>query len=105
MRDFWIYLAILAGSTYLVRAIPFAAVSGKIKSRFIRSFLHYIPFSVLAAMTLPASIYATGNIASAVVGLAVGGIFAYRGKSLTLVAVMSCAAALTVEVLRLLFAN
>ena len=103
MTDFWIYLLILAGSTYLVRAIPFAAMRKKIENRFIKSFLYYIPYAVLSAMTLPAAFYATGNVISGAVGLAVGGFFAYRGKGLTLVAVVSCAAAFLAEcVLRLI---
>lgn len=97
MKDFWIYLLILAGSTYLVRAIPFAALRKKINNRFIKSFLYYIPYAVLAAMTLPAAFFATGNIISGAAGLIVGGIFAYKGKSLTLVAALTCAAALIAE--------
>ena len=103
MKDFWIYLLILAGSTYLVRAIPFAAMRKKINNRFIKSFLYYIPYAVLSAMTLPTAFYATGNVISGAVGLAVGGFFAYKGKGLTLVAVLSCAAAFAAEcVLRLI---
>ena len=97
MKDFWIYLAILSGSTYLIRAIPFALLKRKITNRYARSFLYYIPFSVLAAMTLPAAVYATGNVISGAIGLLVGGIFAYRGKSLTVVAVVACLTALAVE--------
>lgn len=97
MKDFWIYLVILAGSTYLIRAIPFAAIRKKINNRFIKSFLYYIPYAVLSAMTLPAAFYATGNVISGAVGLVVGGIFAYMGKSLTLVAVLSCVAAFLTE--------
>ena len=103
MKDFWIYLLSLAGSTYLVRAIPFAAMRKKIENRFITAFLYYIPYAVLSAMTLPAAFYATGNVISGAVGLAVGGFFAYRGKGLTLVAVVSCAAAFLAEcVIRLI---
>lgn len=102
MKDFWIYLLILAGSTYLIRAIPFAAIRKKITNRFVRSFLYYIPYAVLAAMTLPAAFYATGNVISGAAGLLVGGIFAYMGKSLTLVAVLSCAAAFLTECILLL---
>ena len=98
MREFWIYLLLLAGSTYLIRAIPFAALQKKITNRHIKSFLYYIPYAVLAAMTFPAALYATGHIASAAAGLALGGIFAYRGKSLTFVAVVSCLTALAVEI-------
>ena len=102
MKDFWIYLIILAGSTYLIRAIPFAALKKKITNKYVRSFLHYIPYSVLAAMTLPAALYATGNVISGAMGLVVGGIFAYNKKSLTTVAVISCLTALIVEGILLL---
>jgi hypothetical protein len=53
-------------------------------------------------MTLPAALYATGNIISGIAGLLVGGFFAYKGKGLTLVAVISCVTALVVELLLLL---
>lgn len=98
MKDFWIYLVILAGSTYLLRALPFALIKEKVKNRYLQSFLHYIPYTVLAAMTLPGALYATGNVASALAGLAVGGIFAWRGKGLTTVAVITCVTALAVDV-------
>ena len=97
MKDFWIYLVILAGSTYLLRALPFALIREKVKNRYLQSFLHYIPYTVLAAMPLPGALYATGNVASALAGLAVGGIFAWRGKGLTTVAVITCVTALAVD--------
>lgn len=102
MKDFFIYLAILSGSTYLVRAIPFAAISQKISNRFIRSFLYYIPYAVLAAMTFPGAIYATQNVVSGLVGLLVGGFFAYKGKGLTTVAVICCISALATEAILLI---
>lgn len=105
MKGFWIYLLILAGSTYLIRAIPFAAMRKKINNRFIKSFLYYIPYAVLSAMTLPAAFFATGNVISGAAGLVVGGIFAYKGKSLTLVAVVSCAAAFVTECMLLLITH
>ena len=103
MKEFFIYLAILSGSTYLIRALPFALLKRKITNRYARSFLYYIPFAVLAAMTLPAAIYATGNVISGAAGLIVGGIFAYKGKGLTLVAIISCLTALAVEGILMLF--
>ena len=102
MIPFAVYLVVCAGVTYLIRMLPLVLVKKKIKNRFVLSFLHYIPYSVLAAMTLPASLYATGSLWSGAIGLIVGGIFAYKGKSLTLVAALSCAAALIVEGIRLL---
>lgn len=91
-KEFWIYLLVLCGSTYLIRAIPFAAVSKKITNTFIRSFLHYIPYTVLSAMTFPGALYATDNVIAAAAGLAVGMVFALWGKGLTTVAVVSCIA-------------
>ena len=102
MRDFWIYLLILSGSTYLIRAIPFALMQKKVTNKYVKSFLHYIPYAVLSAMTLPAALYATGNIISGVAGLLVGGFFAYKGKGLTLVAIISCVIALLTELIMLL---
>lgn len=98
-REFWIYLLILAGSTYLIRAIPFAAMKKKITNRFIRSFLYYIPYTVLAAMTLPAALYCTGNVTAAALGLAVGLIFALKEKGLTVVAVVSSLTVFAVDLL------
>ena len=87
--QFFSYLLIIAGSTYLIRAIPFAAVRKKIENRFIRSFLYYIPYAVLAAMTFPAALYATGNVAAAAIGIFAAVMFAIMGKSLTVVALIS----------------
>lgn len=102
MKDFWIYLAILAGSTYLIRAIPFVLLKKKITNRYVRSFLYYIPYAVLAAMTLPAAIFATGNPITGIVGLLIGGIFAYMGKGLTVVAVVTCLSSLLTDIILML---
>ncbi len=103
MNDFFIYLLILSGSTYLIRTLPFALFKKPIENRFVKSFLYYIPYSVLAAMTLPAIFYSTGNVYSSLVGLSLGCIFAYKGKGLTLVALVSCAGALFSELVVMCF--
>ena len=99
MTRFFIYLAILVGTTYLLRALPFAFMKRKIKNRFIRSFLYYIPYTVLAAMTLPGALYATGNLVAASLGLVAGGVFALQGKSLTFVAFVCCAVSLITDLI------
>ena len=96
-KTFFIYLVIMAGSTYLIRAIPFAVINQKIENRFVKSFLHYIPFAVLSAMTFPAILYATEYVISAFVGFVVAILFAAKGKSLTTVAVAACVAVFVVE--------
>lgn len=97
MEIFIPYLLILAGSTYLLRAIPFVAMKNKIKNTFLRSFLHYIPYTVLAAMTVPAIFFATESVISAAVGFAVAVAFALWNKGLTTVALVSCASVFIVE--------
>ena len=94
---FFLYLLILAGSTYLIRVIPFVAIKSKINNRFIRSFLAYIPYAVLTAMTIPAVFYATNWWAGAAAGLIVAVIFALKEKGLTVVAIAACVAVFVVE--------
>lgn len=90
--EYFLYLAIMALSTYLIRVIPFALVEKKIENPFVRSFLHYIPYAVLTAMTFPAVLYATGNMVAAAAGLVVAILLALKNKGLTMVAGAACAA-------------
>lgn len=96
-KQFWLYLAILSGSTYLIRVIPFVAIKEKINNQFVQSFLYYIPYAVLTAMTIPAIFYATSSVISAVAGLIVAIILALKNKGLTIVAIFACLAVYLVE--------
>lgn len=96
-RLFFIYLLVLSGSTYLIRAVPFALVKDKINNRFIKSFLYYIPYAVLTAMTIPAIFYATDYMISAAVGLLIALLVAFREKSLTVVAMLAVLGVFIVE--------
>jgi len=87
------YLAVMAGVTYLIRMLPLVAFRKKIKSRFVKSFLYYVPYAVLGAMTFPAIIYSTGSIPTALVGLVVALLLAWKEKSLLTVALCASAAA------------
>ena len=93
----WLYLPIMALTTYLVRALPLTVFRGKIKNRFVRSFLAYVPCACLAAMTFPAILYATNSVISGAVGLAVAVGLAFFGKSLVTVAACSCVAVYLAE--------
>ena len=86
------YLAVTAGVTYLIRMLPLTVFRKEIKSRFIRSFLAYIPYAVLGAMTFPDVLYSTGDMRTAVCGVAVAVILSWRGRSLLTVAVAACCA-------------
>ena len=48
------YLLVMAIVTYLIRLFPPISIKHKIKNKFFNSFLYYIPYTVLAAMTIPA---------------------------------------------------
>ena len=102
MSRFFVYLAVMASVTYLVRMLPLILVKKKIENRFVLSFLHYIPFSVLAVMTVPDIFYSTGDMLSAVIGFAVAVILAYLEKSLVTVAALSCLAVLITELIKLI---
>lgn len=91
-----IYLVLMAGVTYLIRMIPFALFTKKIESRFVKSFLYYVPYAVLSAMTFPAIFYSTGNTLSATLGTIVALILAYYNCSLTTVAMSAAGVVLLV---------
>ena len=84
------YIFVMAASTYLIRMLPLVIFKKKIESRFIRSFLSYIPYAVLAAMTFPAILGATDSLISAAVGLGIALITAYFEWGLLPVALLSC---------------
>ena len=88
-----LYIFVMALVTYLIRMIPFTLFRKKIRSRFFRSFLYYIPFTVLAAMTIPEIFYSTGEMLTAAVGTAVAVILAYFNLPLIVVALAAAAAA------------
>ena len=92
LGSYFAYLLVMAGVAYLVRAIPFLAIRKKIQNRFINSFMFYIPYAVLYAMTFPAIFESTGSTLSAAAGTVLAVILALCGQNLLVVALASCAA-------------
>ena len=88
----YLMILVMAGVTYLIRMLPLVLVKKEITSPFIRSFLYYVPYACLAAMTFPAILSATSSIFSGIAGFVVALIAAYREKSLLTVAVCACVA-------------
>ena len=95
--NFFAYLLVMAGITYLIRMVPLVLVKEKIRNKYVLSFLHYIPYAVLSAMTVPAIFYATSSPISAFLGFMFALVLAYFGKSLLTVAVGSSVAVFIVE--------
>lgn len=99
MNDYIIYILVMAGVTYLIRMLPLSLVRGKIESTFVKSFIFYVPYAVLSAMTIPAIFYSTSSLASAIAGLVVAIVLAFIGKSLLTVAISACASVFIVELI------
>lgn len=95
-ENFFIYLAVMAAVTYLLRMIPMVLVRKRITNRFILSFLYYIPYTVLSVMTVPAIFFAT-DLIPGTVGFAVALFLGFKEKSLITVAIGSCAAVLVMQ--------
>ena len=93
----YLYILVMAVTTYLIRALPLLLLKKPIHNRFLKSFLHYVPTACLTSMTFPAILYATDNMISGAVGLAVAVLLASKKKSLMVVAVASCAAVFLLE--------
>jgi len=100
--DFWPYLIVMAVVTYLIRMLPLTAFRRPIRSRFAQSFLTYIPYAVLGAMTFPDVMYSTGDLRTAAVGVIVAVILAWRGKGLVTVAIAACVAVALAQAVLLL---
>ena len=99
MNDYIMYILVMAGVTYLIRMLPLTLVRGKIESPFVKSFIFYVPYAVLSAMTIPAIFYSTSSLASAIAGLVVAIVLAFIGKSLLTVAISACASVFIVELI------
>ena len=99
-----IMVLVMSIITYLIRVSPFIFFKRKIKSRFIRSFLYYVPYAVLIAMTFPSIFYVTGNFVSSAVGTIVAILASLSKKSImVVVAVLAVIAVLATEGIMLLF--
>ena len=91
------YILLVALVTYLLRALPLTLIRKPIRSRFIRSFLYYVPYVTLSVMTFPSIVQATQHPAAGAVALAAGIVAARKGASLFKVAVLCCAIVLVLE--------
>lgn len=92
----YLYILVMAVVTYLIRVLPLTLIKGKIENRFVKSFLYYVPYACLMAMTFPAVFYATAEgdgaitaeqLISAALGVAVASVLALKNKGLVTVAV------------------
>ena len=95
--NIYIYIAIVAITSYLIRVLPLTLIRKPIKNRFIRSFLYYVPYVTLAVMTFPAIVQATQSPVAGTLTLILGVVLAFKGASLFTVAASCCAVVLAAE--------
>ncbi len=95
----YLYIIVMAVTTYLIRALPLLFMRKPIQSRFLRSFLHYVPVACLTAMTFPAILYTTDHPVSGAAGLLVAVVLSLKKKSLIVVAACACAAVFVTDLI------
>ena len=91
------YILTMAVTTYLIRVVPLTVFRKPIKSRFLKSFLRYVPYACLTAMTFPSILSSTETVLSGAAALVIAVVLAYRGKSLLTVSVAASAAVMATE--------
>lgn len=97
MHNPYIYIAVMAIVTYLIRVLPLTLIRREIKNVYVRSFLYYVPYVTLSVMTFPAILDATNSQFSGLMSLIVGIVLAWKGASLFKVALACCAVVFILE--------
>ena len=98
MRN-WVYILVAFAVIYLIRVLPLTLIRRPIRSRFLRSFLYYVPYVTLAVMTFPAIVEATNVPLAGVAALAVGIAVSWFNGSLLTVAAAGCAVVFVLEMI------
>ena len=93
----YLYLFVMAATTYLIRVLPLTLIRKPIQSRFLKSFLYYVPYVTLSVMTFPAILDATENPVAGLCALLVGVVAAFAGAGLLKVAIACCATVYVLE--------
>ena len=86
----YVYSLVMAVVTYLTRAVPLLLARKEITNTFVKSFLYYMPYACLAAMTFPAVLEATAHLISGITGFAAAVVAAYLERSIITVALIAC---------------
>jgi len=97
LENVYMYILVMAGVTYLIRVLPLTLIRQQIKSPFIQSFLHYVPYATLSAMTFPAILTSTSSMIAATGGFLVAIVAAWKERSLVQVAAFACVTVFILE--------
>ena len=97
MSETYIYIAVMALVTYLIRVLPLTLIRREIKNVTLRSFLYYVPYVTLSVMTFPAMMQSTGSEWLGLAAFLAAVALAWRGFSLFSVAVAACVLVFVIE--------
>ena len=97
MHNNWLYIFIAFAVIYAIRVLPLTLIRKPLRSRFLRSFLYYVPYVTLAVMTFPAIVEATQVPAAGIAALIAGAAVAFFGGSLLTVAATCCGVVFLLE--------
>ena len=93
----YLYLFVMALTTYLIRVLPLTLIRKPIRSQFLRSFLYYVPYVTLAVMTFPAIMTVTQSPIAGAAAMVVGIVSAWCGLGLFPVSLICCATVFVLE--------
>lgn len=93
----YLYLFVMALTTYLIRVLPLTLIRKPIRNQFLRSFLYYVPYVTLAVMTFPAIMTVTQSPIAGAAAMAVGIVCAWCGLGLFPVSLLCCATVFVLE--------
>ena len=97
--DIYLYIFVMAFTTWCMRVIPSLVMKKPIQNRFVHSFLYYVPYVTLAVMTFPAIVQATDEPLAGAAALIVGVIAAWLGADLIYVAAACCVTVFVLELI------
>lgn len=90
MRNPYIYIIVMAITSFFIRVTPLTLIRKPVTNRYLRSFLYYAPYVTLSVMTFPAIVYATKQPIAGLIAMIVGVILAWFNQKLPLVASACC---------------
>ena len=93
----YLYIAVMALTTYLIRVLPLTLIRKPIRSTFLRSFLYYVPYVTLAVMTFPAVLTLTGSPLVGAIAMAIGIVSAWCGLGLLPVSLLCCGSVMLLQ--------
>lgn len=93
----YLYIAVMAATTYAIRVLPLTLIRKPIRSTFLRSFLYYVPYVTLSVMTFPAILSVTSSPLAGSAAMVIGLLGAWFGLGLLPVSLLCCGSVLILQ--------